>query len=83
MKNQNKELPSWNGIKNHKFKEIKDFYDKISCLPQEILDCIIFYGGTILYIAAQCSDSDRCFGDLDILVSKDKLNIVREKVQMN
>lgn len=78
MKNQNKKLPSWNGIKNHTFKEIKSFYDKISLFPQEILDSIIFYGGTILYVASQSTDVERCFGDLDILVPEDKLDIVRE-----
>lgn len=78
MKKKNEKLPSWNGIKNHTFNEIKSFYDKISLFPQEILDYIIFYGGTILYVASQSTNVKRCFGDLDILVSKDKLDIVRE-----
>lgn len=78
MKNLNEELPSWNGIKNHTFKEIKLFYDKISLFPQEILDSIIFYGGTILYVASQITNVERCFGDLDILVPENKLDIVRE-----
>lgn len=78
MKKQNEELPSWNGIKNHTFHEIKSFYDKISLFPQEILDYIIFYGGTILYVASQSTNVERYFGDLDILVPKDKLDIVRK-----
>lgn len=81
MKKQNKKLPSWNGIKNHTFKEIKLFYDKISQLPQEILDYIIFYGGTILYVAAETTNVDRGFGDLDILVPADKLREVREYLE--
>lgn len=81
MKNLNEELPSWNGIKNHTFNEIKLFYDKISLFPQEILDSIIFYGGTILYVAAETTNVDRGFGDLDILVPADKLREVREYLE--
>lgn len=81
MKNQNIELPSWNGIKNHTFKEIKDFYDEISLFPQDILDSIIFYGGTILYLAAETSNVDRCFGDLDVLVPKEKLEEIRNYLE--
>lgn len=78
MQEKNSKLPSWNGIKDHTFLEIKEFYEKISHFPQEILDCIIFYGGTIIYVAAGSLDVDRCFGDLDILVPPDKLSKVRE-----
>ena len=81
MKKQNEELLSWNGKKNHTFQEIKAFYDKISLFPQEILDCIIFYGGTILYIATQRNNVDRCFGDLDVLVPSNKLSKVRKYLE--
>ena len=81
MKKQNEELLSWNGRKNHTFQEIKAFYDKISLFPQEILDCIIFYGGTILYIATQRNNVDRCFGDLDVLVPSNKLSKVRKYLE--
>lgn len=81
MEKQKDELPSWNGIKNHTFNEIKDFYEKICLFPQEILDNIIFYGGTILYIAANCENVNRCFGDLDILVPSNKLNLIRDYLE--
>lgn len=81
MKEQKDKLTSWNGIKNHTFLEIKNFYEKISLFPQEILDHIIFYGGTILYVAAKSETVDRCFGDLDVLVPPDKLNSIREYLE--
>lgn len=81
MEKQSNSLPSWNGIKNHTFQEIKNFYDKISLFPQEILNDIIFYGGTILYVAAKSNNVDRCFGDLDILVPAEKLSKVREYLE--
>lgn len=81
MKEQNNKLPSWNGIKDHTFLEIKAFYEKISLFPQEILNHIIFYGGTILYVAAGSENVDRCFGDLDILVPANKLSLIREYLE--
>ena len=81
MREQNNKLPSWNGIKDHNFFEIKDFYEKISLFPQEILNYIIFYGGTILYVAAGSNNVDRCFGDLDVLVPVDKLSLVRQYLE--
>jgi len=81
MQKQNNKLLSWNGIKDHTFLEIKEFYEKISLFPQEILDHIIFYGGTIFYIAAKSMSVDRCFGDLDILVPSDKLSMIREYLE--
>lgn len=81
MKEQNDKLPSWNGIKDHTFFEIKEFYEKISLFPQEILNYIIFYGGTILYVAAGSDNVDRCFGDLDILVPVDRLSLVRQYLE--
>lgn len=81
MKEQNDKLPSWNGIKDHTFLEIKEFYEKISLFPQEILNHIIFYGGTIIYVATRSDNVDRCFGDLDILVPTDKLSLVRQYLE--
>lgn len=78
MQEQNNNLPSWNGIKDHTYREIKNFYDKISLFPQDILDQIIFYGGTVFYVAAKCENVDRCFGDLDVLVHPDKLSLIRD-----
>lgn len=81
MKEQKEKLPSWNEVKSHTFSEVKEFYERISNFPQEILDHIIFYGGTILYIAAKSENVDRCFGDVDVLVPAEKLSIIRQYLE--
>ena len=81
MKEKELILPSWDNVKKHTFLEIKNFYDEISKFPQEILDQIVFYGGTIIYISAGVKDVNRFFGDLDVVVPSNKLNMVREYMQ--
>ncbi len=81
MKKQNYKILPWGAEKPHTFNEIKEFYKKIMLFPKEILDQIIFYGGTTIYIVAKSYNVEREFGDVDILVPVDKMDLVREYLE--
>lgn len=81
MEKQNNKLPTWDTLKTQDFIGVKRFYQKVMLFPQDVLDQIIFYGGTTTYIASQEENIDREFGDIDWVVPAEKLSFVREYLE--